>query len=90
MYDFPDFVECVSTSRKELTALELCEFRQWVTRKRAMSKKCVLPKLLSIFEAKLQKGFRSLYYRTDFDKDMESCDFLQPKFDIKRLPEVNS
>jgi len=90
VYDFPDFVECVSTSRKGLTALELCEFRQWVSRKRAMNKKCVLPKLLSIVEAKFEKGSRLLYYRTDFDKDMESCDFLQPKFDIKRLPEVNS
>ena len=89
MYDFPDFVECVLTSRKELTALELCEFRHWVTRKRAMNKKCVLPKLLSTVEAKFEKGSHLLYYRTDFDKDMESCDFLQPKFDIKRLPEVN-
>ncbi|KAK2704052.1 hypothetical protein QYM36_017628 [Artemia franciscana] len=89
VYDFPDFVECVSTSRKGLTALELCEFRQWVSRKRAMNKKCVLPKLLSIVEAKFEKGSRLLYYRTDFDEDMESCDFLQPKFDIKRLPEVN-
>ncbi|KAK2702927.1 hypothetical protein QYM36_018494 [Artemia franciscana] len=89
VYDFPDFVECVSTSRKDVTALELCEFRQWVTQKRAMNKKCVLPKLLSIVEAKFEKGSRLLYYRTDFDKDMESCDFLQPKFDSKRLPEVN-
>ena len=89
VYDFPDFVECVSTARKRLTTLELCEFRQWVSRKRATNKKCVLPKLLSIVEAKFEKGSRLLYYRTDFDKDMELCDFLQLKFDIKRLLEVN-
>ena len=88
--NFQDFVDICSHAGKHIlpVVMKVTDFRDFVGQQRTRkTKKCTLPLLADICVANFKKGSRALNFKTDFDRQYQSVDFLKPKFSETALPE---
>jgi len=86
---FPDFVDLVDTAGKSIkpVVLETTDFHEFTAQNRTRkTKHLTLPLLSTICCATFRKDSRLMFFKTDFDQEEQSVDFLTPKCDVKTFP----
>jgi len=86
---FQDFIDLCDEAGSNIkpVVMQVEDFRDFIGQHRTRkTKSCTLPLLSDVSVAGFRKGARSLFFKTNFDDEFQSVDFLKPKFNLSLWP----